>query len=134
MFSDAPVITTLAVKDMAVAKKFYEETLGLKKKDVPMMKDEMGIIYECGKGTAILVYPSGSAGTNQATYAGFSVKDISEVQKELKSKGVEFEEYDIPGIKTVNGIAEYPGGGRSAWFKDPDGNILALDEGMATKE
>jgi catechol 2,3-dioxygenase-like lactoylglutathione lyase family enzyme len=127
--SDGPVIPTLAVKDLKRAREFYEGTLGFKPgKDM----GEGGVIYKAGKETALLVYPSGSAGTNQATYAGFSVDDIEETMTELREKGVKFEDYDFPGLKTENGVATYEeGGGKSAWFKDPDGNILALDEGMS---
>ena len=126
--SDGPVIPTLAVKDIKQAREFYEGKLGLEpSKDL----GDGGVIYKAGKGTALLVYPSASARTNQATYAGFSVDNMQETMKELSDKGVEFEDYDFPGLKTENGVATYPGGGKAAWFKDPDGNILALDEGMS---
>jgi catechol 2,3-dioxygenase-like lactoylglutathione lyase family enzyme len=132
MLSDAPVCPTIAVSDMARARKFYGETLGLKVKESPMPEDS-GVLYECGKGSVIMVYPSGSAGTNQATYAGFSVKDLDACMKELRDKGVMFEDYDFPGLKTENGVATYGDNeGKSCWFKDPDGNILAIDEGMAS--
>ncbi len=125
--SDAHVIPTIAVKDLQPAREFYEGKLGLKP-DQDL--GEGGVIYKAGKGTTLLVYPSAmSSGTNKATYAGFRVDDIEETIKDLREAGVEFEEYDFPGLKTENGVATYQGGGgKAAWFKDPDGNILALDQ------
>lgn len=124
MLKDAMVMPTIPVSDLAAARKFYEETLGL---DVSR-DDLMGVMYECGEGTAILVYPSAGAGTSEGTYAGWKVDDLEAVMKELRGKDVEFEEYDLPELKTTNGVAEM-GGMKSAWFKDPDGNILAITEG-----
>jgi predicted enzyme related to lactoylglutathione lyase len=105
------------------AKKFYEETLGLK----VVEEREEGIEFACGSGTALGIYPSGSAGTNQATAAEFDVEDLDGEMKELKDRGVTFEEYDFPGLKTNNGIAQL-GDSRGSWFKDTEGNILALVE------
>ena len=82
--------------------------------------------YEAG-GTWFLVYPSQFAGTAQSTSMTFEVQDLAATVKELREAGVTFEEYDFPGLKTVDGIAEIQGE-RSAWFKDPDGNIIAVGE------
>ncbi len=123
MLKDADVMPTIPVSDLAAARKFYEETLGLE----AVREDMMGVMYKCGGGTALLVYPSAGAGTSQGTYAGWKVDDLDAEMEYLRGKGVEFEEYDMPGLKTSDGVAE-TGGLRSAWFKDPDGNILAITE------
>lgn len=123
MLADADVMAVVAVKDLDKAKKFYEETLGLK----PAGNDPDGIVYKSGSGK-ILVYASQYAGTNQATGAAWTVKDIDAVVKDLKAKGVSFEKYDLPGA-THEGDLHVMGDMKAAWFKDPDGNILAIDNG-----
>jgi catechol 2,3-dioxygenase-like lactoylglutathione lyase family enzyme len=111
---------TLPVSDHERAKAFYGETLGFElEEDTPG-----GTMYKVGS-SHVFVYPSQFAGTNQATAATFLVDDLESAVAELKGKGVTFEEYDFPGLKTVDGIAELEGE-RGAWFKDPDGNILAV--------
>lgn len=114
-------MATLPVSDLGRARKFYEETLGL------TVREERadGVVFDVGTGSPILVYPSQFAGTNQATAASFSVDDVASAAESLREKGVVFEEYDLPGLKTDNGIAEIEGN-KGAWFKDPDGNILAI--------
>jgi catechol 2,3-dioxygenase-like lactoylglutathione lyase family enzyme len=95
--------------------------------------DGIELLNEAGGG--VFLYPSQLAGTNQATYVLFEVDDIDKAVAELRERGVTFEEYDIPAdpasgfeeIRTVNGIAEIQGI-RSVWFKDPDGNILSVDD------
>ena len=114
---------TLAVSDLGRAKKFYEETLGLK----PIDERSDGVRYQTGKGTWFLVYPSQFAGTAKSTYMSFEVDDVEKTVKELQNRGVTFEEYDMPGLKTVNGIAEIQGV-KGAWFKDLDGNILSVGQ------
>jgi catechol 2,3-dioxygenase-like lactoylglutathione lyase family enzyme len=125
MLGESPVGATLAVKDQEKAKEFYEGKLGLK------IKDEMEgwVSYQCGKGTVLGVYPSQFAGTNEATGATFLVEDLEAEMKELRAKGIEFEEYDFPGLKTENGIASMDDDHKAAWFKDPDGNTIALTQG-----
>jgi len=82
-------------------------------------------VYEFGKGTACFLYPTQNAGTSKASQAYWQVQDIEREVAELKKRGVKFEEYDLPAMKTVNGI--FTGGGaRAAWFKDSEGNILAV--------
>ena len=123
MLGSATAHATIAVSDLDRAKKFYGDTLGLK------IKDERadGITYEDSAGGWFLVYPSQFAGTAQSTYMSFEVPNLEDSVAELRTGGIVFEEYDFPGLKTVNGIAEMQGV-RGAWFKDPDGNILALGE------
>ena len=114
---------TIAVTDIDRAKKFYGETLGLSAKE----ERSDGVVYETG-GTWMLVYPSSFAGTNQATCMTFEVSDVEKAVEELAGRGVTFEQYDFPGMKTdARGIAEIQGE-RGAWFKDPDGNILAVGQ------
>jgi predicted enzyme related to lactoylglutathione lyase len=122
MLSDAVVSATLPASDIGRAKKFYGEVLGLEVDE----ETDGGVGFKCGKATRLLVYPSASAGTNQATAAGFEVSDLASEKKALEGKGVTFENYDIPGIKTVNGIVEMPDGGKGAWFKDTENNIIGL--------
>lgn len=124
MLDKATAVATIAVSDLGRARKFYEETLGLK------MIDERadGIRYKAGN-TWFLVYPSQFAGTAKSTYMSFEVDDLPKTVKELQDRGVTFEEYDLPGIKTVKGIADLQGT-KAAWFRDLDGNILAIGEPM----
>jgi catechol 2,3-dioxygenase-like lactoylglutathione lyase family enzyme len=123
MLESATAHATVAVADIGRAKKFYEETLGLKVMD----ERADGVTFEAGKGSWFLVYPSQFAGTNKATYMSFEVEDIEATVKELRGRGVTFEEYDFPGLKTVDGIAEIAGE-KGAWFKDLDGNIIAVGQ------
>lgn len=122
MLGSARPVATVAVSDLERAKKFYGETLGLKAKD----ERSDGIRYEAGD-SWFLVYPSQFAGTAKSTYMSFDVDDLEKEVAELRDRGVTFEEYDLPGLKTVNGIAEIQGV-KGAWFKDPDGNILSVGE------
>jgi catechol 2,3-dioxygenase-like lactoylglutathione lyase family enzyme len=114
----------LAVKDLDRAKAFYSGTLGL----VPSAKQlpRPGLRYETQGGTWFLVYPSEFAGTAQNTCMRFEVDDIYATVRELRERGIVFEEYDYPGLKTVDGVHEHASGASGAWFKDPDGNILQI--------
>jgi catechol 2,3-dioxygenase-like lactoylglutathione lyase family enzyme len=113
----------VTASDMAKAKEFYEGVLGLS--GGPETQDG-GITYECAEGTSIHVYPSDNAGQSGATLAAWTTDDVDGTVEELASKGVQFEQYDMDPIKTnEKGIAEF-GGDKIAWFKDPDGNILAI--------
>jgi len=114
----------LPASDVERAKQWYADTLDLK----PTAEDPGGVQYKAGDGTEFWVYPSQYAGTNQATAMGFMAQDLSAEMEALKSRGVTFEEYDIPGVKTVDGIAEFAPGERGCWFKDSEGNIIALFE------
>ena len=122
MLGDKPVVATIAVKDIDVAKKFYEDTLGLSKASED---DPGGILYKSGD-SYLFVYTSAYAGTNKATAASWGVgEDIDSVTKVLETKGVRFETYDMPGA-TRDGVIHLIGEMKSAWFKDPDGNILNI--------
>lgn len=123
MLSSASAHATVAVTDIGRARTFYEETLGLRSKE----ERSDGVLYEAGN-TWFLVYPSQFAGTNQATSMTFDVDDLDSLVDELSGRGVTFEQYDFPGLKTdERGIAEIQGE-RGVWFKDPDGNILAVGQ------
>jgi catechol 2,3-dioxygenase-like lactoylglutathione lyase family enzyme len=124
MFSDRRCAAMLPARDVERAKSWYADTLDLK----PAYEDEGGVQYTVGDGTEFWVYSSQFAGTNQATAMGFTAKDLGAEMEQLKTRGVTFEEYDIPGVKTVDGIAEFGEGERGAWFKDSEGNIIALFE------
>jgi predicted enzyme related to lactoylglutathione lyase len=125
MLSKAMVAPSLPAVDIKRARKFYEEKLGLK---VVMEDPSPGIMVQAGEGTMIYIYQRGATKADH-TVASFKVDNIEAEVKELKAKGVKFEEYDIPkmGIKTVNGIATM-GKMKGAWFKDTEGNILALTQ------
>jgi len=123
--TDKSVVATLAVKDLAAAKEFYSGVLGLTQtKETPA-----GVTYGTGT-SALFVYESPFAGSNKATYAGWSVEDVDMEVTDLKSKGVSFQQFDIPGATWQNNVASM-GPMRSAWFSDPDGNILAIDNGSS---
>jgi predicted enzyme related to lactoylglutathione lyase len=125
MLKNAPIIPYIPVANVARARKFYEEKVGLE------VEEEYagGIIYQCGKGSWVFMYPSAGAGTSKASTAFWAVDDVAAEVKELKARGVVFEEYDMPGIKTVDSIAS-GGGAKTAWFKDSEGNILAVSQRM----
>ena len=123
MLKNSPIVPYIPVADVDRARKFYEEKIGL----VPKEVYAGGVIYECGSGSWVFMYPSAGAGTSKASTAFWAVADVAAEVEELRSRGVVFEEYDMPGIKTVNGIAT-GGGAKTAWFKDSEGNILAISQ------
>jgi predicted enzyme related to lactoylglutathione lyase len=123
MLKSAQIVPYIPVSDMGRARKFYEEKVGLKPKE----EYAGGVIYECGRGSWLFMYPSPGAGTSKASTAFWAVDDIVAEVAELKARGVAFEEYDIPGTKMENSIAS-GGGAKTAWFKDTEGNILAVSQ------
>ena len=127
MLKNAPITPYIPAADVARARRFYEEKLGL----VPREEYAGGVIYECGRGTSFFMYPSPGAGTSKASYAFWTVDDVEAEVAELKGRGVVFEEYNMPGIKTVNSIAT-AGGAKTAWFKDTEGNILAVSQRISS--
>jgi catechol 2,3-dioxygenase-like lactoylglutathione lyase family enzyme len=110
----------IAVTDLDRARKFYEEKLGLEAKD----EWGEGVTLESGD-TLINLYKSEFAGTNKATALTFEVGDIDKEISELKDKGIFFEHYDLPGLEQ-RGDCYVGDGMKTAWFKDPDGNVLSL--------
>jgi predicted enzyme related to lactoylglutathione lyase len=125
MLANAPIVPYIPAADVVRARKFYEGILGLR------VREEYagGVIYECGSGSWVFMYPSPNAGTNKASTAFWSVDDVEAEVAALKARGVVFEEYDFPQMKTVNSIAT-GGGAKTAWFKDTEGNILAISQRM----
>jgi catechol 2,3-dioxygenase-like lactoylglutathione lyase family enzyme len=122
MLSDARIQPMLPVKDLEVAKRFYEGTLGLRQVDEA---PGAAVVYRSGDST-LCVYRSEYAGTNQGTAAMWEVDDVVGTAKELKAKGVAFERYDdMPGLSREGDI-HHAGDMKVAWFKDPDSNILSI--------
>ena len=125
MLSNKDAMATIAVKNLKTARKFYEDTLRL----APV--GEQGgdaITYKSGS-SQVVVYESRFAGTNQATTATWGLGSrLEDTVKELKRAGVKFEHYDFLGAKLDGDIHKF-GDFRAAWFKDPDGNILHINNG-----
>jgi catechol 2,3-dioxygenase-like lactoylglutathione lyase family enzyme len=120
MSADWSFGATIPAKDVDGTRRFYEDVLGAQ----AISEDPGGIIYRSGD-SYFSLYLTESAGTAQHTLGAFRVQDVEAAVAKLRDKGVTFEDYDLPGLKTVNGIAEL-GGIRGAWFKDPEGNILSV--------
>jgi catechol 2,3-dioxygenase-like lactoylglutathione lyase family enzyme len=127
MLTNATIVPYIPVADVARARRFYEGKLGLKPKE----EYAGGVIYECGNGSWVFMYPSPGAGTSKASTAFWAVADVAAEVSELKARGVVFEEYTMPGIKTVDSIAT-GGGAKTAWFKDSEGNILAVSQRLSS--
>src|SRR4051794_6558452 len=123
--SDCRVDTLLAVSDLDKARHFYEHQLRL----VPSEAEEQGVRYLCGQGTRIFVYLSpDNAGKSEATVAGWFVDDLDQTMNDLASRGVDFEQYDQPGLKTDEAGVFTAEGLKAAWVRAPDGNTLSLPE------
>ncbi len=117
-------IATLPATDIDRARTFYQG-LGF---EVGGSGDDGSSRIQVGE-TWIMLYPSAFAGTNQATAAGIGVDDVPAAVADLRSRGVQFEEYDFGEMKTVDGIITMPNGQKGAWFKDTEGNIIGLFDG-----
>ena len=122
MLATAPIRAYIPASNLQRARRFYEQTVGLD----PGEQYGGGVIYRCG-GAEVFLYQTGNAGTSKASQAFWQVDDIEAEVADLKTRGVVFEEYDMPGIKMQNGIAT-AGGARTAWFKDSEGNIMAVSQ------
>jgi predicted enzyme related to lactoylglutathione lyase len=123
MLQGFPMYAYIPARDLARARQFYEEKVGLE----PKMETNGGIVYEFAGGTACFLYLSPNAGTSKASQAFWSVQDVDGLIRKLKAKGVVFEDYDLPGERSAEG-AITEGGAKAAWFKDSEGNIMALIE------
>ena len=123
MLNDMDAMAMLAVKDVTTARSFYEGPLGFE----PDAGDQDGMVsYRSGR-TPIMIYESAYAGTNKANALAWSVSDdFDTIYKELTTKGVTFERYDLPGL-TLDGDVHVADGFKGVWFKDPDGNILHIN-------
>ena len=123
LLRDCDATAILAVKDIGVAKDFYERVIGLE----PARSDQDGmILYKCGA-TPLLVYESEHAGTNQANALAWSVgEDFDAIVEDLRARGVTFEHYELPGLR-LEGDVHVADNFKAVWFKDPDGNILHIN-------
>lgn len=124
MLDSHVIVPSFPAADLTRAASFYEETLGLR----PLSKNAHAVEFESGS-VRFGLYKSEAAGTAEHTLAAWEVDDIEEAVDNLRARGVVFEEYDGPGLTTVNGIADM-GTQRGAWFKDSEGNILALAQAV----
>src|SRR3977135_1692738 len=153
MLQKSPFYAYIPAKDVARARRFYEGTLGFH----PKQNLAGGVVYEFGDHTACFLYPTPNAGTSRASQAFWHVDDVEREGAELKARGVEFEDYDMPGVESASGVGagggrevaelkargvefedyDMPGekspsgvvtggGAKAAWFKDSEGNILAI--------
>lgn len=111
----------LPVRDPEAARPFYEGVLGF----APDSVEAIGVMYRAGDGSVFAIVRSGGARSGTHTQVVFTVPDLAAEMAELRARGVVFEEYDLPGIRTVDGVARL-GAHLAAWFRDPEGNILGL--------
>jgi predicted enzyme related to lactoylglutathione lyase len=121
MLSDARYETSLPCSDLERAKAFYSDKLGL----TPASEQAAGVLYEGHDGTRFLLFSSTGSASGSHSQMGFMVADIDAEVRDLKQRGVRFEEYDFPGFDEATGIASV-GGARAAWFKDSEGNLLGI--------
>ena len=123
MFKITESAATLPAQDMARARKFYEQKLGL----TPEEEGPDGSVYYRTGNTGFTVFPSMGKPSGDHTQLGLDVEDVMATVNELKKSGVKFEDYDFPGLKTQDGIADM-GGSKGAWFKDSEGNLIGVGE------
>ena len=131
MFEDTKVAARFSVQDLQRAKAFYAEKLGLE----PCEERPGGLLYRCGEGEFVL-FESGGTASGEHTQMSWEVKDIEATVEWLRGRGVMFEEYDVPGLRTVNYIAEVRDSegnlvGKGAWFRDSEGNLLGIGQPMS---
>jgi catechol 2,3-dioxygenase-like lactoylglutathione lyase family enzyme len=131
MLEDGKVVARIPAQDLQRARSFYAEKLGLE----PSEERPGGLLYRCGEGEFALFESTGAA-SGDHTQMGWEVEDIEATVEQLRARGVVFEEYDFPGLKTVNGIAEVEGnypskggvGEKAAWFMDSEGNLFGIGQ------
>ena len=129
--NDGRVATRLPAQDLERARRFYAEKLGLE----PVEERPGGLLYRCGD-SEFALFASAGASSGDHTQMGWEVADIDATVRELRDRGVVFEEYDFPGIRTVDGIADIEGnypskggiGERAVWFRDSEGNLLGIGQ------
>jgi catechol 2,3-dioxygenase-like lactoylglutathione lyase family enzyme len=134
MLEDSKVAARIPVQDLQRAKSFYAEKLGLE----PSEERPGGLLYHCGNGEFAL-FESAGAASGDHTQMAWEVEDIEATVERLRACGVVFEEYDLPGLRTINGIAEVAGnypskggvGEKAAWFRDSEGNLLGMGQPLS---
>ena len=126
LLQESPLYAYFPARDLKRARRFYEETLGL----VPTSLNNGGVTYQFAAGTAAFLYLTDNAGTSKASQAFWSVEDVDREIVELSRRGVVFERYDdMPGDRSPAG-AVIAGGAKAAWFKDSEGNVLAIIQSL----
>jgi len=125
MLQKHPMYAYIPARDLARARAFYEQKVGLQ----PTQVVAGGVVYESAGGTACFLYETPNAGTSQASQAFWQVDDIEREVAELKARGIVFEDYAMPGQKSPSGVVT-AGGAKAAWFKDSEGNILAVIQSL----
>ena len=123
MLDRFPVFAVLPSSDLERARLWFHDHLSMD----PTQSDPGGLWYSCADGTWLTVTRSAYAGTAQNTAASFQVTDIARVMTEMSARGVVFEDYDVPGFSTVDGVFRM-GRYTAAWFKDADGNTIEISE------
>lgn len=125
--ANAPMTTMLPVMDLQRARDFYENKLGLTPRGA---KADGKFVYACGNGADLALFPKEAATKADYTAVSFQVRNIAESIRELETAGVVFEDYDLPGLKTVDHVCVL-GSEKAAWFKDTEGNYLCIHEDIA---
>lgn len=131
MLSNAPVVAVVPCVDLEGTRKFYRDVLGLKEAEIPGAIEEEGpgvAMFQCGGGTQLLVYQREEPSKAEHTLAGWIVEDLDAVVDDLIAKGVSMEVYDLPGLEFDERGVGVAGETKVAWFKDPEGNILSINE------
>jgi catechol 2,3-dioxygenase-like lactoylglutathione lyase family enzyme len=126
MLANAPVTTILPVIDLNRARDFYERKLGMRPAG---MRPDGKFVYNCAGGAILALFPKPGGTKADHTAVSFQVPDIGAAIRDLKRSGVVFEDYDLPGLKTVDHVCVL-GAEKAAWFKDTEGNILCIHEDL----
>jgi predicted enzyme related to lactoylglutathione lyase len=127
MLNSGTVTANIPAGDLERARGFYADKLGL---TPSFVVEGMMLVYETAGGTTFSIYQTEYAGQAGHTIAQWHVDDVDAEVRDLKGKGVNFEQYDMPGVEWNDGIASMGGMGKAAWFKDSEGNTLCLDDGF----
>ncbi|GEP40083.1 glyoxalase [Nocardioides psychrotolerans] len=124
MLNDSLVIANVPASDLERARSFYADVLGL----TPATENPGGLMYTTNGGTTFCLYQTDYAGQASHTIAQWHVTDVPDEVRSLRDKGLEFEQYDIPGATWDGDVATIEGMGNAAWFKDSEGNIMCIDD------
>ncbi len=124
MLNDSAVTANVPAADLARARAFYADVLGL----TPVDENPGGLVFTTSGGTSFFLYETAFAGQAGHTIAQWHVADVAAEVAELQAKGLRFEHYDMPGVSWDGDVATMEGMGRAAWFKDSEGNIMCIDE------